>query len=314
MDESSGAVPTTGSSKAVDPAAGAPVIVVGMDGSEHGDRAVLRAAAEAVRAGARLRILHAVRVPIGMPGLEAIEPGPDVSLAATALVEAAAADVTKRHPDLDVVGEVALGLPADALLAAAEDATLLVAGSHGHGGFAGVLLGSVSRSLAARTPCPLLVVRGCEERAQDASRPRSPGIDILVGVQGADDDAPALRQAFLLARRWDLPIRAVHAWSRPGYAGVTGPTEDDLRAVADVHAKALADALAPVRAEFSDVEVRAESMLSDAAAALVEASATSAITVVGVRRHRGLLRHAVGHVASTAMEHANCPVLLVPIT
>ena len=311
MDES-GAVRESGSSRVGRSATGTPVIVVGMDGSEHGDRAVLRAAVEAVRAGARLRILHAVRVPIGMPGFEAIEPGPDVSLTATALVEAAAADVRARHPGVDVVGEVALGLPADALLAAAEDATLLVAGSRGRGGFAGLMLGSVSRSLAARTPCPLLVVRGREGADGDDGR-RSPGTDILVGVQGEGDDMPALREAFTLARRWDLPVRAVHAWSWPGYVGLAGPTEDDMRAVAEVHAKALTEALVPARVEFPGVAVREESVLADAAAALMDASATSAVAVVGMRRRRGLLRHSVGHVASTAIEHADCPVLAVPI-
>jgi nucleotide-binding universal stress UspA family protein len=49
------------------------------------------------------------------------------------------------------------------LLKAAEGADLLVVGSRGHGGFAGMLLGSVSEHVAAHSPCPVVVVHGQRE-------------------------------------------------------------------------------------------------------------------------------------------------------
>ncbi|MET7297557.1 universal stress protein [Embleya sp. NPDC005575] len=284
-----------------------PLVVVGTDGSEHGDRAVAHAAEAAVRRGALLRIVHAIRVPMATPGFETVEPDEETARAAEALVQDAAAAAVRRHPNLTVQARVGYGLPGDALLAAAEGAQLLVAGSRGRGGFVGLLLGSVSRSLAARTTCPLLIVRG--EHGAPAGQA---GADVLLGIQG-DGDGQAMRAAFEAARGWGMPVHAVHAWSWPGYAGLAGPSEADMRAVAEVHATALEGALTWARKQFPDVEVRADSVMADAAGTLVEASAGSALAVVGVRHRRGPLRHWVGHVAAAAIEHAHCPVLVVPL-
>ncbi|MGC0422902.1 universal stress protein [Embleya sp. AB8] len=290
-----------------------PLVVVGTDGSEHGDRAVARAAEAAARSGAVLRVVHTIRVPMATPGFETVEPNEDTRRAAEELVRDAAAAALRRYPNLTVQATLGYGLPGDVLLAAAERAVLLVTGSRGRGGFVGLRLGSVSRFLAARTPCPLLIVRGEHATPTGAGVPGVRGADVLLGVQG-DGDGAAVRAAFEAARGWGLPVHAVHAWSWPGYAGLAGPTEADLRAVGEVHATALAGALARVRAQFPDVEVRTESVLGDAAGALVAASADSALAVVGVRHRRGPLRHWVGHVTSAAIEHAHCPVLVVPLT
>jgi nucleotide-binding universal stress UspA family protein len=54
---------------------------------------------------------------------------------------------------------VGQGQAAEVLVNVAEDADLLVVGSRGHGGFSGLLLGSVSAQCAHHAPCPLLIVR-----------------------------------------------------------------------------------------------------------------------------------------------------------
>lgn len=60
---------------------------------------------------------------------------------------------------MPVTGSVVESHPAEALLKAAEGADLLVVGSRGHGGFAGMLLGSVSSQTVHHAHCPVLVVR-----------------------------------------------------------------------------------------------------------------------------------------------------------
>jgi nucleotide-binding universal stress UspA family protein len=59
---------------------------------------------------------------------------------------------------------------APALLAAAEEAELLVVGSRGHGGFAEALLGSVSQHCVQHAACPVVIIRGAPAgRSQPAS-------------------------------------------------------------------------------------------------------------------------------------------------
>jgi nucleotide-binding universal stress UspA family protein len=65
----------------------------------------------------------------------------------------------EKYPDVAVDRRVVRERPAKALLDAARDAQLLVVGSRGRGGFAGMLLGSTSQALVYHSPCPLAVVR-----------------------------------------------------------------------------------------------------------------------------------------------------------
>ena len=69
------------------------------------------------------------------------------------------AAVLGTEPSVRIEQEVLEGHPAQLLVTAAEGADLVVVGSRGHGGFVGMLLGSVSQHVAAHAPCPVLVVR-----------------------------------------------------------------------------------------------------------------------------------------------------------
>jgi nucleotide-binding universal stress UspA family protein len=144
-------------------------IVVGTDGSPSAQRAVSWALGEARLRGAALHIVHAWMVPLvdalPEPWLLArpighTEEGLEEQLGAAAreFLEATVAEAKAAEPELDVIGELAEMRPAAALLAAARDADLLVVGSRGHGGFAGLLLGSVSSQCVHHAPCPVVVV------------------------------------------------------------------------------------------------------------------------------------------------------------
>jgi nucleotide-binding universal stress UspA family protein len=138
-------------------------IVVGVDGSEGSQRALAWAAAEAHEHQAQLTLITAWTrppAPVG-PGYGSLRGYAETDFSRPAehqLNEAIAAVLTE---DTNLVLERVLieGHPAPRLIEASTDAHLLVVGSRGHGGFAGMLLGSVSQHVAAHAHCPVVVVR-----------------------------------------------------------------------------------------------------------------------------------------------------------
>jgi nucleotide-binding universal stress UspA family protein len=139
------------------------VIVVGVDQSE-GARAALRFALEEARLRqARLRVVHAWQFGyIGAPGFEGSLPAVGGDLAEFHEAAEAALDETLRGVVADGVAierRVDQGAAAPVLIEESRDADLLVVGSRGHGGFAQLLLGSVSQQCAQHAFCPVVIVR-----------------------------------------------------------------------------------------------------------------------------------------------------------
>jgi nucleotide-binding universal stress UspA family protein len=137
-------------------------IVVGVDGSPGSRTALTWAAAEAADHGADLVVLnvweHMVLPPAG--NVSVPERGlPDPSQrAAEDLVEVIKEELGEEPPVL-VQPLVKQGRPAKVLIEESANADLLVVGKRGHGGFAGLVLGSVSQHVAAYAKCPVTVVR-----------------------------------------------------------------------------------------------------------------------------------------------------------
>lgn len=136
-------------------------VVLAADGSAAGDPAAAFAFAEAERRGATLRVIHTVEVP-RLPGASLFDLD---QLAESVLAEDekavidALAPHEARHPGVTVDLVLVVGEPATTIATEASGAALLVTGSRGHGGFAGLLLGSVSRRLLQTAPCAVAVVR-----------------------------------------------------------------------------------------------------------------------------------------------------------
>jgi nucleotide-binding universal stress UspA family protein len=142
------------------------VIVVGVDHSA-GAKAALRFALEEARLRqAKLRVVHAWQYGyIGATGLEGFLPAAGADLKDVRDSAAAALDETLREviadqADVAIERRVEQGVPAAVLVKESRGAELLVVGSRGHGGFAQLLLGSVSQQCAQHASCPVVIVHG----------------------------------------------------------------------------------------------------------------------------------------------------------
>jgi len=139
-------------------------VVVGHDGSAGADGVLEAAFAAAAARDTGLTVMRAFHR--ATPVLPADAPPPKVFNARTA--QASLSDeltrltrpLSDKYPDVDVKVVVADGDAAQLLVDASHRAQLVVVGSRGHGGFAGLLLGSVGMHLIHHAHCPVLVARG----------------------------------------------------------------------------------------------------------------------------------------------------------
>jgi nucleotide-binding universal stress UspA family protein len=120
--------------------------------------------AEAERRGAMLHIVAGAWYPT-MWSVYAPVPAVELTESVTPILSRAVDEARAQWPDVLIRQDILVAPPATALIDASEEATLLVVGSRGRGGFAGLLLGSVSQHCIVHASCPVVVVpSGRDER------------------------------------------------------------------------------------------------------------------------------------------------------
>jgi nucleotide-binding universal stress UspA family protein len=278
-------------------------VVVGVDGSA-GSQAALAWAAEAARVRAvPLRVVQAYAIP--MPdhlfpaGVTAFQQALEFARqAAKSVVTTMVADL-KSQPELATV--VLAGPAARVLVEQSSGADLLVVGSRGRGGFAGLLLGSVSQQCLQRASCPVVVVPA----VAPAGAPEGSPPFIVVGVEGSADSLEALRWAVEEAHRRRAVLRVVHAYQTGGRQSVVDHLDQHARQVLDAATRQAAG-LAP------DVPVHGELARDEGAAeALLTRATGAALLVVGARGLGGLTGLLIGSVSAQCAHHAPCPVAVI---
>jgi nucleotide-binding universal stress UspA family protein len=137
----------------------ADAVVVGVDGSTASIDALRWAADYARLSGAPLLAVTAWHWPVAMVISVPVPQGFDPMAEAQQTLDSILADELGADPGFPVTTRVAEGAAAQALINASHGARLLVVGSRGHGGFAGLLLGSVSEQCTHYAACPVVVVR-----------------------------------------------------------------------------------------------------------------------------------------------------------
>jgi len=142
----------------LDPAPDVRRIVVGVDGSPQGNRALDWAITQAKEQGLVLDVMTAWLFPM-TTGYAFTTTVHDVHQAAQDIIDRAITHVAEVAPDVVVRGESTEQAPGPALVRASAGAELLVVGSRGLGGFAGLVVGSVSIYCVRHAACSVTVVR-----------------------------------------------------------------------------------------------------------------------------------------------------------
>ncbi|WP_331769061.1 universal stress protein (plasmid) [Embleya sp. NBC_00888] len=278
-------------------------VLVGYDGSPGGERALAWAARTA--ADAKTPLYIAMAIPSGSLGHR--KDAVPLRAGARQLVETAAAAVRDTYPHLVVETTLPEGPAADVILETGRRAGLIVVGSRGHGGFVGLVLGSVSLRVCAQATCPVVVV---PESVSTAGHK-----DIVVGVA---DGAPTAAVDFAVAqaRRTGGDVIALRAWTLPLTAfgpGLVPPVIDDTEQIADGQRTLLDDILRPVRARAHDVAIESVVRTGSAASELIELAAAAALVVVSAHRGRSAFPMRIGPTTHAVLHHAPCPVAVVPV-
>jgi nucleotide-binding universal stress UspA family protein len=278
-------------------------VVVGVDGSEESLLAVEWAAMEAKRHGLAL---HIVSAPAMVPRMNADRAVPaTVADALRGVSERALARAVIRAEEvssgLEVSTALLSGAPALAVAGRGTGAAMLVVGARGAGGFAAMILGSVSRYAATRAQCPVVVVR---QATMAVHR------EVVVGIRDPHDVGAALAFAFeeAAARRAELVV--VHAWSWfPGSVraqdAIDAPFHPEQ--ILDEVARTLAAVLDGWREKYPGVEVRQDVIHGHPARVLASYSARADLVVIGRHGDSG-----VGSIQHALLDHARGPVAVVP--
>jgi len=308
-------------------------LIVGVDDSQGARQAVAWAAREAVVRADALTLVNALDDADAVTGA-AITGAARLRLqqARTARAEALLDDLARGLPGgiPAVHREVLLGSAASALLTRAAGQSGLIVGRRGRGGFAGLLLGSVSQQVAVHATCPVIVV--------PHERDREPDGTVVVGVDGSQHAQRALlraaEEAALRATHLDvivvsplLPAPLVEevpldadgdgVWAgTPGLAGL-----ELSRRLRTEHARAAGEWQAEVGRAVEE-DLRRLPGTTDfkvhlvagthPAEALIAAAAAADLLVVGSRGYGGFSGMLVGSVSQQCVRHARVPVLVVP--
>ncbi|MCC5671439.1 universal stress protein [Kocuria rhizophila] len=139
-------------------------VTVGSDGSEHASAAMLWAADEAEQLGVPLTVVCAAP---SDAGTSAWLPSPvdfdDLRGEVRAALDACVAWLRSHFPTLEITGELVDGSPIDVLVERSARNQLVVTGTRGRGGFAGMLLGSTSQGVLHNCPSPSMIVPGFQD-------------------------------------------------------------------------------------------------------------------------------------------------------
>ena len=283
-------------------------VVVGVDGSDTATAAAVYAAWEAQRYGVPVRLVYAERLtptwgPIMAPVTDEEWERDWIRHMMTTVTKA----IAEAYPTVAVTSQVVTGSPAAALVAASNDASLLVLGTQSSTGIGGHLAGSVAAQVAAHSRVPVIVARHAKHATRRGQR-------VVVGLDGSPESQKALAYAVEEALARGVPLEAVYAWSEPGVHDEpvrVGP-DIDLSEASARATRNLAEAVAGWADKHPDLKITYRAIHSnDPAGALANAALDASLIVVGSRGHGGFLNLRLGSTVDALIRSSQTPVAVV---
>lgn len=282
-------------------------IVVGVDESAGALAAAHYAAGIAQHRGVPLMLLHVFESPLH--GYKPLSLAGGFALADERLREVAeqalaqtVSVIESSHPGVKVDSRLESGGAAARLIDASADALVTVVGSRGVGGFADLMLGSVSAHVTSHGHGPIIVVR-------PAVKPDGP---VLVGFDGSEAAYAAVEFGAQEALGRKVPLIVASAyWERP-WGWHERPAVDPVITARQHAEQMIADALELTVEQYPELEYEIRTVHSlDPPHSLVEESSHASLTVVGSRGRGGFAGLLLGSVSRTLIHHAAGPVAVI---
>lgn len=136
---------------------------------------------------------------------------------------------------------------------------------------------------------------------------------VVVGIDGSKNSTQALKWAAEYARKYELPLVAIAAWGLPAAGGYApyyaGP--DDYNDVLQTQTQTMLDTTIQ-EAGVDQTQVQARAVRGQPRDTLLAAARSARLLVVGARGRGGFVGMLLGSVSQQCIQHAPCPVVVVP--
>ena len=285
-------------------------IVVGVDGSMSSRQALVWAVEQAEAEHRPLTLLHALppiapawHDPTGDDPPDAYE----LSLRAKGqeVIDRARLEVRLLAPEVTIHDVFRLDDPRDALIEASETASMIVLGSRGRGHLKSLLMGSTAVAVVRHARCPVIV-----HRPSNPSHLRS---GIAVGADATEDSLPVLDFAFRQASVRKLPLTVVHSFWYFQQPSTVDEVRKDPGAARATQELALAESCAGFAEKYPDVRVHTDLEAGMPERLLLRLADEMALLIVGAHHASRAQQFMFDAVSVWLVEHAACPVAVVPL-
>lgn len=281
-----------------------PRVLVGIDGSEDGLRAARFGIGRCLHTDGDLWLVNAVDDGVATGGWGIIyDPLILKEAGAAAVGQARELAIAEGIAAQRIRTEVAIGNPINVLGKFSKEAEILIVGRRASSGLERMFVGSTSTALVAAAHCPLVVISA-------ASTPDPTGglRKITVAMGGSGDTA--LRWACQEARLRSARLDVVHIipYQPTSVVSFLPATVAQEKQWEERVMTGMVQMVAPVQAQFPDVEIKVRSQRGILTDELIEESAQVDLLVLGVKQRPGVT---LGGPIRAVLAHSSCPVALI---